>query len=66
MPLEEAVIGAGRVRPILMATPAAILGLTPLTLGIGAGAQMQQPLAIVVSGGPTFSTVFALVFAPLM
>ncbi len=65
---EEAVVQAGRVRlrPILMTTLTAILGLAPLALGIGAGAQMQQPLAIAVIGGLTFSTVFTLLYAPLL
>ncbi len=65
---EEAVVQAGRVRlrPILMTTLTAILGLAPLALGIGAGAQMQQPLAIAVIGGLTFSTLFTLLYAPLL
>jgi CzcA family heavy metal efflux pump len=68
MPPEEAVIQAGevRLRPILMTTLTAILGLVPLALGIGAGAEMQQPLAIAVIGGLTFSTIFTLIFAPLL
>jgi multidrug efflux pump subunit AcrB len=67
-PLEEAVLQAGRVRlrPILMTTLTAILGLVPLALGIGAGAEMQKPLAIAVIGGLSFSTVFTLLFAPLL
>jgi CzcA family heavy metal efflux pump len=68
MPLEEAVVRAGevRLRPILMTTMTAILGLVPLALGLGAGAQMQQPLAIAVIGGLSFSTLFTLFFAPLL
>ncbi len=68
MALEDAVIQAGhvRLRPILMTTLTAILGLLPLTFGIGAGAQMQQPLAIAVIGGLTFSTLFTLIYAPLI
>ena len=51
--LRPALPQAGRVRfrPILMTSLAAILGLLPLALGIGPGAQMQQPLAIMVMGG---------------
>ncbi|HLK58844.1 MAG TPA: efflux RND transporter permease subunit [Chthonomonadaceae bacterium] len=65
---EEAVIQAGRtrLRPILMTTLTALLGLVPLAMGIGAGAEMQKPLAIAVIGGLAFSTVFTLVFAPLL
>lgn len=68
VPLEEAVVQAGRVRlrPILMTTLTAILGLVPLALGLGAGAEMQKPLAVAVIGGLTFSTLFTLVFAPML
>ena len=68
MSLDDAVLHAGevRLRPILMTTLTAILGLVPLALGLGAGAEMQKPLAIAVIGGLTFSTVFTLVFAPLL
>lgn len=67
-PADEAVIHAGRVRlrPILMTTLTALLGLVPLALGIGAGAEMQQPLAIAVIGGLSFSTLFTLLFAPVL
>jgi multidrug efflux pump subunit AcrB len=53
MPLHEALIRAGRTRfrPILMTSLCTILGLVPLALGLGPGAQMQQPLAIAVIGG---------------
>jgi CzcA family heavy metal efflux pump len=65
---EEAVVRAGRVRlrPILMTTLTAILGLVPLALGIGAGAEMQKPLAVAVIGGLSFSTLFTLLLAPLL
>lgn len=53
VPLREALLRAGRTRfrPILMTSLCTIFGLLPLALGIGAGAQMQQPLAIAVIGG---------------
>lgn len=65
---HEAVVLAGetRLRPILMTTLTAILGLLPLALGLGAGAEMQKPLAIAVIGGLTFSTLFTLYLAPLL
>jgi multidrug efflux pump subunit AcrB len=53
IPLREALVQAGRTRfrPILMTSLCTILGLVPLALGLGPGAQMQQPLAIAVIGG---------------
>ena len=53
VPLRAALVQAGRTRfrPILMTSLCTILGLVPLALGIGPGAQMQQPLAIAVIGG---------------
>ena len=53
MPLHEALLKAGRTRfrPILMTSLCTILGLVPLAIGFGPGAQMQQPLAIAVIGG---------------
>ena len=52
-PLRAALVQAGRTRfrPILMTSLCTILGLLPLALGMGPGAQMQQPLAIAVIGG---------------
>ena len=40
-----------RLRPILMTTAATLAGLAPLALGIGAGAELQRPLAVAVIGG---------------
>ncbi len=53
VPLHEALVQAGRTRfrPILMTSLTTIFGLVPLALGVGPGAQMQQPLAIAVIGG---------------
>jgi hydrophobic/amphiphilic exporter-1 (mainly G- bacteria), HAE1 family len=66
MPLRQAVETAGRtrLRPILMTTLATILGLVPMSLGIGEGAELQAPLARVVIGGLTASTLITLVFVP--
>jgi CzcA family heavy metal efflux pump len=52
-PLHEALVRAGRTRfrPILMTSLCTILGLIPLAIGMGPGAQMQQPLATAVIGG---------------
>src|SRR5256885_14927522 len=67
MELRPALLQAGRTRfrPILMTSLAAILGLLPLALGIGPGAQMQQPLAIMVIGGLTANMLFTRMVIPL-
>jgi multidrug efflux pump subunit AcrB len=60
--LREA--GRVRLRPILMTTLCTIFGLLPLAIGIGAGADMQRPLAIAVIGGLTLSTFVTLLVVP--
>jgi multidrug efflux pump subunit AcrB len=67
MALRPALLLAGRTRfrPILMTSLAAILGLFPLALGIGPGAQMQQPLAIMVIGGLTANMLFTRLVIPV-
>ena len=66
LPVDAAVIEAGRrrLRPILMTTLTTILGLFPLALGIGEGADAQAPLARAVIGGLTGSTLITLVLIP--
>jgi multidrug efflux pump subunit AcrB len=68
MPLEAALREAGRVRlrPILMTTLCTIFGLLPLAIGLGAGAEMQRPLAIAVIGGLTLSTFVTLLIVPVI
>ena len=65
---NEAIIAAGpiRLRPILMTTLTTALGLIPLALGIGEGAEMQAPMATVVIGGLILSTVLTLIFVPVL
>jgi multidrug efflux pump subunit AcrB len=65
--LRPALVVAGRTRfrPILMTSLAAILGLFPLALGMGPGAQMQQPLAIMVIGGLTANMLFTRLVIPV-
>ncbi|HSS40104.1 MAG TPA: efflux RND transporter permease subunit, partial [Polyangia bacterium] len=64
--LEEALVQAGtiRVRPILMTTLATVAGLAPLALGIGAGAELQRPLALAVVGGLLSSAAVSLLVIP--
>jgi len=64
----EAIMEAGksRLRPILMTTLTTVLGMIPLALAIGEGAENQQPMAVVVVFGLTSSTIFTLVFVPVM
>ncbi len=66
MPVEEAMIQAGRrrLRPIVMTALAAVAGMLPLALAIGAGSQMLQPLAIAVIGGILVSMVLSLIITP--
>jgi HAE1 family hydrophobic/amphiphilic exporter-1 len=65
--LREAIMEASqvRLRPILMTTVTTVLGLFPMSLGLGKGAELQQPLAISVIGGLIFSTFLTLVLIPL-
>jgi HAE1 family hydrophobic/amphiphilic exporter-1 len=66
MPLRQAVETAGRtrLRPILMTSLATMLGLVPMSLGIGEGSELQVPLARVVIGGLLTSLVITLVLVP--
>jgi hydrophobic/amphiphilic exporter-1 (mainly G- bacteria), HAE1 family len=65
---EEAVLEAARtrLRPILMTSGTTILGLVPLALGIGEGAELQAPLALTVLGGLTSATFLTLGFIPAL
>jgi len=62
----DAMIEAGerRLRPILMTAIATVAGMIPLSLAIGAGSQMLQPLAIAVIGGLIASMVLSLIVTP--
>lgn len=66
--MYEAVAEAGRrrLRPILMTTLTTILGLLPLALGIGEGADAQAPLARAIVGGLIGSTLITLVLIPVV
>lgn len=67
LPLIDALVQSGRrrLRPVLMTTLTAFLGLLPLAYGIGAGAQMLRPLAIGVIGALCISLLLSLVATPV-
>ena len=58
--------GARRLRPILMTTAATIVGLIPLAFGIGAGSELQRPLALATIGGLLLSTLVTLFAVPAL
>jgi len=64
--LEEALVRSGhrRLRPVLMTTLAAALGMVPLAWGIGTGADMLRPLAIAVIGALCISVLLSLLATP--
>jgi HAE1 family hydrophobic/amphiphilic exporter-1 len=66
--LREAVVTAGRtrLRPILMTTLTTILGMLPMALGIGEGAETEAPMAVAVIFGLGLSTILTLVIIPLI
>jgi CzcA family heavy metal efflux pump len=66
MPPHQAMVQAGerRLRPILMTALATVAGMLPLSLALGAGSEMLQPLAIAVIGGMLASMVLSLTITP--
>jgi multidrug efflux pump subunit AcrB len=68
VPLDRALVVAGgvRIRPILMTTLCTLLGLLPLALGLGSGAELQKPLALAVIGGLSLSTAVTLFVLPTL
>lgn len=66
VPKFEALVEAGatRLRPILMTTLTTVLGLSTMALGLGTGAQMMQPVAIVCIGGLLYATLMTLFVVP--
>jgi HAE1 family hydrophobic/amphiphilic exporter-1 len=68
MSKAEAIVAGGRsrLRPILMTTLTTVLGLLPLAIGIGEGAEIRSPMAITVIGGLTVSTLLTLIVIPVV
>lgn len=66
MDVEEAIYGAAvsRLRPILMTSMSTILGILPIALALGAGAESRVPMGAAVIGGLAFSTVLTLFVIP--
>ena len=67
-PLRQALVETGvtRVRPILMTALTTILGLGTLAMGIGSGADMLQPMAVVTIGGLAYATLLTLFVVPIL
>jgi HAE1 family hydrophobic/amphiphilic exporter-1 len=65
---ENAIIEAGRtrLRPILMTTTAMVMGMVPLALGLGEGAEQRSPMAHAIIGGVLTSTLLTLVVVPVI
>jgi len=66
--LGDAVMRAGseRLRPILMTTATTVLGLAPMALGLGEGAELRAPLAVTVISGLLLATLLTLVVVPVI
>ncbi|MEM9089396.1 MAG: efflux RND transporter permease subunit [Cyanobacteria bacterium P01_F01_bin.53] len=64
----EALLKTGlvRLRPILMTTTSTVLGMLPIALGLGAGAELRQPMAVAIMGGLITSTLLSLVVVPVL
>ncbi len=68
MSIRRAVINGGesRLRPVVMTTLTTILGMVPMAMGTGQGAEMWRPMGTAVIGGLTFSTILTLLFVPVL
>ncbi len=58
--------GKSRLRPVVMTTLTTILGMVPMAVGSGQGAEMWRPMGTAVIGGLTFSTILTLLFVPVL
>ncbi|MCM1450975.1 MAG: efflux RND transporter permease subunit [Clostridium sp.] len=68
MSVRRAVIHGckSRLRPVVMTTLTTILGMVPMAVGTGQGAEMWRPMGVAVIGGLTFSTILTLLFVPVL
>ena len=68
MSIRKAVIDGGRsrLRPVIMTTLTTILGMVPMAVGTGEGAELWRPMGVAVIGGLTFSTILTLLFVPVL
>ncbi|NEQ70267.1 MAG: efflux RND transporter permease subunit, partial [Symploca sp. SIO2D2] len=58
--------GVVRLRPIMMTTASTILGMLPIALGLGAGSELRQPMAVAIIGGLITSTLLSLIVVPVL
>jgi multidrug efflux pump subunit AcrB len=65
---QQAILEAApvRLRPILMTTAATILGMLPLAIGLGPGAELRAPMAVAIMGGLVTSTLLSLIVVPVI
>ena len=68
MSIRRSVIDGGesRLRPVVMTSLTTILGMVPMAVGSGQGAEMWRPMGVAVIGGLTFSTILTLLFVPML
>ena len=68
MQRTDAILKTGlvRLRPIIMTTASTVLGMMPLALGLGAGAELRQPMAVAIIGGLITSTLLSLIVVPVL
>jgi HAE1 family hydrophobic/amphiphilic exporter-1 len=68
LPKHDAILEAGRLRlrPIIITKLTTILGLLPMALGLGEGAEIRQPMAVTVIGGVAIASFFTLLVIPVV
>ena len=68
MSRHDAILKTGevRLRPIIMTTASSILGMLPISIGLGAGAELRQPMAVAILGGLFTSSALSLIVVPVL